>query len=518
MLSDAKCPLTPNVTKNERKMDTMQSEAVKLTMDIEAPVSSLSPVQRLPVEILGIIFTFATPPTINPLTKNALVDLCLVCQVWHRAMQLAPHIWASIALGVLPSGQRYIYENLISWFSRSGDYPKRLEFYAYQGDGVKQSICMAAARGVGVCLCCRGSICMIQEDDTVLRLLTGGPILQHFTFFGLQACYHRWIEAMQPRDQSLKPRPWDTLRSFELSLESRHRATDLWDHSLPTFRLIPPLVDSLHLEPISLSCLPDTGIRLDIPPSTLGRLTSLTLECNWNISHIFASLQLCRNLEILILDYSSGVRSPSVQEHRVLLPSLHTLRYNNGPWASMSVLQSLNTPVLQELQVSGGTPPSAKEIHDFLTQSGCTQTLQRLQVFSAHTFPMGDAFGSLISNLPSLSQLTFINWVITDNFLMKSQDRTATRRAEGERPFSRLQHMQLVNTTQQWRIDLPPIHRIFKERGHSAYPCLLTFMNKAEVQAGNAPKTYSPSQEPGYEEMRSSLKELGVSMRVLADG
>ncbi|KAJ6573388.1 hypothetical protein DFH09DRAFT_1362051 [Mycena vulgaris] len=121
--------LTEEITRLESLLEEASSKREHLKQFIDAHLASVSPVRRLPGEILGTIFVAALPSTRNPAISSdeAPLLLCQICRSWRAIALATPRLWARIHV-VVPTQLRI--QNLTgvvtSWLARSGTVP--LEF------------------------------------------------------------------------------------------------------------------------------------------------------------------------------------------------------------------------------------------------------------------------------------------------------------------------------------------------------------------------------------------------------
>ncbi|KAF6745472.1 hypothetical protein DFP72DRAFT_49140 [Ephemerocybe angulata] len=395
----------------------------------------LSPIRQIPSEIWGEIFYFATPAAVNEEDKDDLIDLCCVCSTWYEAALHAHGLWANIKLAPLPEGKQYIYNNLISWLTRSGDLKRGLEYRSNVWEDCDPEDENDYGTEEGFCPCHSGGRCMWIEDPLVASLLTEGPLLLHRVSF--RNMYPRCIgNAMQSfqvaKSGSPSTRPWNQIQELELNMH-----TDCWQGGwesscqLP-FRLIPPSVTSL------LVCLPcyrhafDSEMecqqaKIDIAPALFGQLTSLVLVCEWGTLHIASMLHHCRNLETLHLEFGLvGIckqeflhelddSDPMIRrvqvEGGIQLPKLHTLRMYDGYESPILFLQWIKAPALRflDLETTGSVPsigPNWTEaLDDFVTRSGCARSIQYVRLASDSSSPPNkyqQYFNEKIGPLPLL--------------------------------------------------------------------------------------------------------------------
>ncbi|KAF6754827.1 hypothetical protein DFP72DRAFT_1067978 [Ephemerocybe angulata] len=79
------------------------SELRKLEQELERHRAILSPVRRIPGEVLGHIFTFLQPFENGEKVRTAdgrkeLVGLSLVCKLWHDATLCTHGLWTGLQI------------------------------------------------------------------------------------------------------------------------------------------------------------------------------------------------------------------------------------------------------------------------------------------------------------------------------------------------------------------------------------------------------------------------------------
>ncbi|KAF6745513.1 hypothetical protein DFP72DRAFT_1051391 [Ephemerocybe angulata] len=97
----------------------------------------LSAVRRIPLEILGDIFTEVLPFVLNHEARNELLNLVLVCKRWREACLLTKRLWSSITIKAcwcqgrdsasitwVHKHEEISYKKMVAWLGRSGTIPK----------------------------------------------------------------------------------------------------------------------------------------------------------------------------------------------------------------------------------------------------------------------------------------------------------------------------------------------------------------------------------------------------------
>ncbi|KAJ7631342.1 hypothetical protein DFH06DRAFT_702627 [Mycena polygramma] len=81
------------------ELEKLQQERDALDVEIRKHEGALSPLRRLPTEIICLIFMFATAPYIDLLSvKDGPWVLSAVCSRWRTILLSQPHFWSSLAL------------------------------------------------------------------------------------------------------------------------------------------------------------------------------------------------------------------------------------------------------------------------------------------------------------------------------------------------------------------------------------------------------------------------------------
>ncbi|KAF5310397.1 hypothetical protein D9611_012110 [Ephemerocybe angulata] len=476
---------------------------------LEAPLGQyrgiLSPIRHIPSEIWGEIFYFATPAAVNEEDKGDLIDICCVRSTWYEAALHAHGLWANIKLAPLPEGKQYIYNNLISWLTRSGDLKRGLEYRSNVWEDCDVDDDDDYPTQEGFCPCRSGGNCMWMEDTVVARLMTEGPLLLHRVSFRnmYPRCIGNAMRSFQVAESgSSSTRPWSQIQELKLGMHTECWQGS-WDSSseLP-FRLIPPSVTSL------LICLPQYGTafnskmecpraKIDIAPAVLGQLTSLVLVCNWGFLHIATMLHHCRNLETLRLEFGFGFSKQALLhelddshpfirrvqvEGGIQLPKLHTLQIYDGCETPILFLQWIKTPALRYLDLettgsSGSICPNWTEaLDDFVTRSGCARSIQYLRLASdcrssseesEYQRYFNGKTGLFLSSLSSLKYLTFTNLPIVAVLRTDFQNI--------EDPWNhgwlpRLQSLQLLHCWRHPHLNFDQLLIWLRKRGRQA-PC-----------------------------------------------
>ncbi|KAF5326556.1 hypothetical protein D9611_001002 [Ephemerocybe angulata] len=296
------------------RIDALMLEVKALEAERIKYLSVVSSVRRIPMELLSEIFLLTAPATRNSMLRKTVITLQLVCRRWRDVALITHGLWAELVIAPCWSHSRpkaldfsrschhldqdacndehyheYEYEMITSWLSRAGSLPRRLGY-----------------RNPRPCPCSIGGKC-VAVHPTVVKLLTHGPPVDHFALcLPSAACFRSWVESLDA--EKVTPRtsmPWLSLRSLTLILfEGDSRLlNNAEDPSRSVFSLLPPL-SSFGL------CLPARGRGyeipfsppLNVPTTTLARLSTFSIRWDWGGSALFKLISQCDFLESLTVD------------------------------------------------------------------------------------------------------------------------------------------------------------------------------------------------------------------------
>ncbi|KAJ7681867.1 hypothetical protein DFH06DRAFT_1387727, partial [Mycena polygramma] len=118
------------LTEELARLETMHKEISRkrreLQQFIDAHLALLSPMRRLPEDLVRAIFMACFPSARNPTLsgKDAPVLLCQICQSWRGTALAMPPLWAALHLVILKASQlQYLLERVAIWLKRSGMAP-----------------------------------------------------------------------------------------------------------------------------------------------------------------------------------------------------------------------------------------------------------------------------------------------------------------------------------------------------------------------------------------------------------
>ncbi|KAF5320332.1 hypothetical protein D9611_011327 [Ephemerocybe angulata] len=311
----------------------------------------LSPIRRVPIEVLGEIFKMVVPYILGPVDRGMVGNMGRVCQRWRDALLNTPSVWRGLLIrpcrcrNLIPEelSRRHEadYRKIATWFGRAGGLSKVL---VYGSEGTP-------------CRCSLGGPCR-SVHPIVAKLFQYGPQLDHMTLqVSSTTCLRNWVAQVGAPSGSLVGQTrWMSLQSLSLEFEDdiRQPWDDGLDPSTSVFTLLPPAVKRLgvHLPSFSTSFgdfIPSIGLPINVPNSILSGLVSLGVRWDWGGDRLAEVLSQCAVLECLSVDLSYsepfGGESPTPP---VVLASLKSFHLSMG---GLSILDRFTMPSLTGLEL-----------------------------------------------------------------------------------------------------------------------------------------------------------------------
>ncbi|KAJ2913830.1 hypothetical protein MD484_g6587, partial [Candolleomyces efflorescens] len=394
------------------RISKLRSELEALENQLLKQKGAISAVRLMPLEVLGEIFELVLDYVLDNKSIKELVNLQLVCRQWRDAARITHRLWSKFMYLEKHDIPQLIQarDSFKIWFKRAGNTPKMFSYLAlgHKNCEAQDSKCKTVT-------------------GIFASLFTEGLWIDHLYFesWTLQ-CFLNFIEAVHSLQTEQYPRPFDSIRTFTLSLCGPWKEPfDIVYQHIPknttTFRL--------YLPDFQKAYNPDFYEVGDVclPQGMLERLTSFSLLCDWPCPYpVLPSLRHCINLQTLVVDvfnqrvvevdwFSEDVPwedNTTIFEYGVFLPNLETLRLRCI--RNISVLKLFNTPRLVELDIgfSGvdlrNHPKLVDTIQHFVKRrSKCEETLR--------CFRLRDWFGmdggakelvNLFLELPLLTRIT----------------------------------------------------------------------------------------------------------------
>ncbi|KAJ6584009.1 hypothetical protein DFH09DRAFT_1028880 [Mycena vulgaris] len=349
----------------------LKTRRESLNAEIEPYKALISPLRRIPQDILQEIF-FACLPTAH----NALIDpgeapllLGRICRHWRSVAYSTPMLWSSLHIPVLSPTWSSIPQNIehelervvATWLDRSAACPLSISLF--------RSPYNVAAN--------------LVLPSTVSHLIRVAPRLRH-----LSICVHT-SEMQQLLLFDAKDLP--CLESVHI--QSPSDLTEGWDEALilqiPSLRQI-----SLHITADALTL-----------PLRWSELTDLSLECfrDWNngsngnpggLDQNGAQelLRRCPNLARCQLRATKHV--PFIADSTITLPYLDALILLDA-FDSAQFLQALVLPKLNYLGVGGESPGSTLRSFQSSTHAFTLEILDRCQVPPEGLLDLFDLFPAI---------------------------------------------------------------------------------------------------------------------------
>ncbi|KAJ2914153.1 hypothetical protein MD484_g6250, partial [Candolleomyces efflorescens] len=422
----------------------LRSKLTKLEKQFWSYSIMLSPVRRVPAEILGEIFTFVIPDDVLEEQKRCqLVDLQLVCRSWRDAARLQHRLWSGLYVSLR---QTIPLEKIQNWFGRSGNTPKSLQvFVPGHGDCETQ-----------------GSPCRLHSL-ALATLVAKGLSRFSLTCKGPQ-CFHNFLDALKTIKVTTSGCAWDCLDFIALKFTEEWNESP--DPSKSMFFRLPPNVTSFELELPSrydaFGSETDSAITpLHIPPSFLIQLRSLSLRCDWQgLQWLECVLPLCTNVQTLKFNFfglESWEYDTSSNEAHLrqrlrsgfLLPQVHTLCLQNLVADShpMDILSLILTPQLVDLDIGfhRNDPEEsdwklAEHIIAFAKRSSCGASLRRFRL--RHVQLKAGELANALRALPFLTHLTLEDIVMTE---AENGDAFYLLKTDAQPSLSRLETLELLH-------------------------------------------------------------------------
>ncbi|KAJ2913834.1 hypothetical protein MD484_g6589, partial [Candolleomyces efflorescens] len=389
------------------KISQLRAQLEGLEEEFNRYNAIISPMRKIPLELLGEIFQMALPISMESCDyRSGLLKLCLVCKNWRHAAHLMRQLWSELHL----QDRDLHYRKIVNWFSRAGEVPKTLSIRAR---------CSYAGHSSSV-------PCSLSGHDAS-RLLASGPSLHHLSLNCSNIkCFMKMIDALETLAQGSHAgsRPFDRIRSLTLDLTGRWRR-QLANSTGSGFHRIPTSVTSfqLLLPPHSDAFGPVRGERpLHLPPQFLGNLTSFSICSDWEGGvQLLTALHHCVNVETLTIDFNDSLTwwydssEPSIELFRtegLPLPKVRTLSLERASPASISILNVLKAPSLESLSITFTYCDDMEDydlgvkLCEFIKiRSQCEATFRSLRLENLLGF-RAEGLQSLLQDLPTITHLT----------------------------------------------------------------------------------------------------------------
>ncbi|KAK7463389.1 hypothetical protein VKT23_006744 [Stygiomarasmius scandens] len=298
-------------------------EREDVLLDLDAQRSQLSPIRRLPLELLSAIFHHCLPDLefISPRSSDAPMLLTHVCHGWRNLALSIPSLWSSISIHT-NKDRCYPRKKLITtWLQRSGSKP--LHFRIHEDLRFD----------------------LVQELD-IESFTTGADLLEFF-----MPDYYRWQRvSLEYRDWKLGHTGFQNIHYSPPILEHLSLIRDYWDESMhaPLRALFSaPRLQSVHWDGI-LRSYPNPA---DIMP--LHQLRELSLNRNiLDSAHFFTVLAQAPNLVVcnLYVTFFSVNEDRPILDAPLVFPHLNSLRLASNV-LDERICDNLIAPSLEEFSM-----------------------------------------------------------------------------------------------------------------------------------------------------------------------
>ncbi|KAF7341133.1 hypothetical protein MVEN_01847700 [Mycena venus] len=367
--------LESQVTLVDEAIARLQIRREDLIQSIQNHKTLLSPIRRLPREILGEIFSLAVYSAFHSgggfgftfnfsplITRKAPWLLTHVCQDWSAAVLANPALWSLIFVDLDDGDQRGIVRLTKLWLQRSGDVPLTIKVF---GEDPRRSHPVLKA----------------------LLLSRGRWQTAHFSVPTSQ------LSQIMASEERLS-----ALTTSIITVEGRPLTEEFWDllaDDAPQLRTLQALSwEKRHLLRASF-------------PLPWNQLTRLSTSFNSNTE----ALAMLQNLSDIVECTFAWPKSEILSNHSTI-PLLHLrslvlqVEGPNGYPDEMyqkhtSLLDFLETPSLRRLTTRGSADEEA--VLGLITRSDCTSSLTRLYFHSSAVNQ--SEFVQLIQKLPRLASL-----------------------------------------------------------------------------------------------------------------
>lgn len=348
----------------------LRSQLQRLEARREKCRAVISPLRRMPIELLQTIFRWALPTVpLNHSQREMVIALGLVCKRWREATLLEHRLWAGIQLKSTETDVSVTKAS--SWLKRSGTTLRTLEYRITRYDHIGEE-------EDEPCHCYDGTVpCRLTGNITLSKMLLEGPRVDRFKLdCDTATCFQNWItHVTTSQNPNFDPRPWDNMRSLELAFSEHHKC--LWEEPQAPppslFHHFPSALTSLCLDLPSYRTAfggdygRAEGAFLEIPPSILEGLKTFKVSCDWDGAQIFKMLPSCTSIETLsieALDFPMAVSTTDPgRDPRILLPKVKTLSLYG--LVGHHMMTHVATPSLRNLTVGHRTSWKTKESFGF---------------------------------------------------------------------------------------------------------------------------------------------------------
>ncbi|KAJ2914148.1 hypothetical protein MD484_g6268, partial [Candolleomyces efflorescens] len=402
------------------QISQLHSRLAELEDQLRPYRSVLSPLRKMPAEILGEIFLFFLPDHLELDARDRLINIQLVCKSWRDAARLTHRLWSALSFQELTDPPA---KKVKQWLTRAGSIPKSLVLpgpsYTTRHVCTDQAFCGPNPRAL----------------KTLLTNLEG--TLDHLSLaYNGPRCFQKLLDSFGEAEEGSasfhhRPCQWDSLKVF--TLKFRHEWNEPTHRLRSMFLQLPPNITSFELylpsewSDVFIHSEDSIGERLPLPRNLFGRLTCFTLGCDWDGTQwLEDALGQCVNLETLTIDFSgmpwsSNYEQPDTERLRagaLLLSKVQTLRLKNAHPGSTDILNAMKAPRLVELGIEFQTDDEDTDwsfsdiLLSFVERSKCEATLRFFYLRFAWSNVKAQELAATLRQLPFLTHLTLqdVTW------------------------------------------------------------------------------------------------------------
>lgn len=351
---------------------SLESEHAQLKKFVDSHRAILSPIKRIPPELLQEIFVRCLP------TRNCVMDateapllLTCICSEWRNIAISTSELWSSLHI-VVPDRNWGAATNMLlpvviqsakDWFARSGTHPLSVSLFIDQDQQPQADEFCSIIELLDSFLHRLQSIDLNVREEFLLQLGPRSvPLLQYIAIR---------IDHDSPRS--------------ELSLFSIFKETS----SLRRITMKGP------------TSLNDT---LSLP---FDQLQTLNLECEYEVNQMLDVLTRCRNLQKLSLITRSGADQAMDTDPRkqlITFSHLHTLHLDAQDLMIQTLLRSFVTSELRDIRLQIARETNHQAVYSALsaliTRSSCALNVTKLRL--SHIQASTDRLIECLSLVPNL--------------------------------------------------------------------------------------------------------------------
>ncbi|PPQ68905.1 hypothetical protein CVT26_001844 [Gymnopilus dilepis] len=389
------------------RLEELNNKRARVQEVRDAHQALISPVRRLPPEVLQMIFVWCLPQNRNAVmhATEAPVLLGRICSEWRRISLSTPEVWST--LHIVPpnvnfsnptsSETRFKRKRDIieMWLARSGACPLSISVVWFAGESEDEIKLCATLLEVLVPLCKRWRSLDFQVPLKMFKPFRGLTVEDVPLLEGMSLMDNR-----TPLDVEVNDRWPDTLNFVENSPRLRHFGLTFFSG----------------------------GIKL--PSIPWSQLSTLYLESNIafffsDSREMLSTLSQCSSLWSLILKFPLSHTAPLPPYEKldtpITLPQLEILcldgdQHLQNTFHMSNTLANICAPKLRKLEILGrsgrpegcSAPEPLSAIRKLFERSKCP--LEKLNVESMTLLP--DEFIACLSLVPDLKELSVHNWAV----------------------------------------------------------------------------------------------------------